>query len=220
MGIKQRRLQNLRRRMRAKPLPLKKGARRLVFGEGAPDASVMFIGEAPGRKEDESGRPFVGLAGRELTRLIAHAGLRREDVYITSVLKYRPPKNRNPRQSEIEAHAPYLIDQIRIICPQKLVTLGNFATKFILSHFRGVSPKEVPDISLCRGTACDISIAGRRVTVMPVYHPAAVLYNRGLAGVLASDFLLITLPGEIRQKKGGRNPVFGGSRRPPPKSFF
>lgn len=193
---KEQKLLALYTRMRGKNLPLKDNAQHLVFGEGPGDAAVMLIGEAPGRKEDELGRPFEGSAGRELNQLLAEAGLKRKDVYITSILKYRPPDNRNPRKPEIESHAPYLIEQIRIIEPEVLVPLGNFATRFLLSHFGGMRPKDIPGISACRGYFYRLSIHGCPYKVLPVYHPAAILYNRKLTRIMETDFK------KIKSRKG------------------
>lgn len=112
---------------------LKKDAN-LVFGKGNPDAKIMFIGEAPGKKEDEKKEPFVGRAGTELNKCLEHINLTLNDVYIANILKYRPPKNRNPTKQEIIIHAPYLIKQIEIIQPKIICPLGNFATKFVLAN--------------------------------------------------------------------------------------
>jgi DNA polymerase len=111
----------------------------VVFGVGRPDASVMFVGEAPGFHEDREGEPFVGAAGKLLDRLLAEIGLERSDVYIANVLKCRPPGNRDPRPEEIEACQDYLRTQLRLIDPQVVVTLGNFATKLLLKRDAGIT---------------------------------------------------------------------------------
>jgi len=149
---------------------------RLVFGVGNPHARVMFIGEAPGKNEDLKGEPFVGAAGKLLDELLAHAGLERGDVYIANVLKCRPPGNRNPEPGEIETCTPFLREQIRVISPTVLVTLGNFATRFVL--------KTDASITRLRGT---VQSAGR-FTVLPIYHPAAAIYDRTKRDVLFADF--------------------------------
>jgi len=148
----------------------------LVFGVGDPHARVMLIGEAPGRNEDMNGEPFVGAAGQLLNELLTHAGLERSDVYIANVLKCRPPGNRDPEQVEIETCTPFLREQIRVIDPDVLVTLGNFATKFVLKTDVG--------ITRLHGR---VQEAGR-FTVLPIYHPAAAIYDRTKRDALFADF--------------------------------
>ncbi len=159
---------------------LSQGRTQVVFGVGNPNAGVMFIGEGPGYYEDKQGEPFVGAAGQLLTRLLAGIGLRREDVYIANVVKCRPPGNRDPLPDEIEACRPYLAGQLENIRPRLVVTLGNFATRVLLE--RPVS------ISRVRGQRFDVD--GR--TVIPTFHPAAVLHGGGESGpqmaALRSDF--------------------------------
>ena len=155
----------------------------VVFGVGHPDADLMFIGEAPGFHEDKQGEPFVGAAGQLLTRMLGEIGLRREDVYIANVLKCRPPVNRDPLPDEIEACTPWLVEQISLLQPRVVVTLGNFATKFVLNTSTG--------ITRLRGQVHDWH--GR--TVIPTFHPAAVLRGGGEKGrqfgELQEDFALI-----------------------------
>ena len=115
------------------------GRTQIVFGDGNPASQVLIVGEAPGKNEDLEGKPFVGAAGKYLNELLAIAGLEREDVFIANVLKCRPPQNRNPLPDEIEACAPYLRQQTRIIDPKVIVTLGNFSTKFILKTEKGIT---------------------------------------------------------------------------------
>jgi uracil-DNA glycosylase len=148
----------------------------LVFGVGDPHARVMLVGEAPGRNEDLNGEPFVGAAGQLLNELLTHAGLERSDVYIANVLKCRPPGNRDPEQTEIETCTPFLREQIRVIDPDVLVTLGNFATKFVLKTDVG--------ITRLHGR---VQEAGR-FTVLPIYHPAAAIYDRTKRDALFADF--------------------------------
>ena len=155
----------------------------VVFGVGDPDADLMFIGEAPGLHEDKQGEPFVGPAGQLLTRMLGEIGLRREDVYIANVLKSRPPANRDPLPDEIEACTPWLVEQISIIQPLLLTTLGNFATKFVLNTATG--------ITRLRGQT--FPWHGR--TVIPTFHPAAILRSGGDGSkqfeLFREDFLLI-----------------------------
>ena len=122
----------------------------VVFGVGAPDADLLFIGEAPGFHEDKQGEPFVGAAGQLLTRMLGEIGLRREDVYIANVLKCRPPANRDPLPDEIEACTPWLVEQISIIQPMLVSTLGNFATKFVLNTSQGITRLRGTDVPVAR----------------------------------------------------------------------
>jgi uracil-DNA glycosylase family 4 len=162
---------------------LSNGRTQVVFGVGNPDAQVMFIGEGPGYYEDKQGEPFVGAAGQLLTRLLGEIGLRREDVYITNVVRCRPPGNRDPLPDEIEACRPYTVGTLELVQPRLIVTLGNFATRVILD--RSVS------ISRVRGQR--FVLDGR--TVIPTFHPAAILRGGGEASAqmsaLRSDFRLI-----------------------------
>lgn len=151
----------------------------VVPGSGSPRARVMLIGEAPGRNEDEQGEPFVGAAGKVLDQALERAGLTRDEVFITSILKCRPPKNRNPKADEIEACAPWLEAQLVIIQPEVLVTMGNFSTRFIL--------QTKDPITRLRGK---VHNAGS-LKVVPTFHPAAAIYDRKKIEVLEQDFELI-----------------------------
>jgi DNA polymerase len=168
--------------------PLKDAATNLVFGKGNPEAQIMFIGEAPGRNEDEQGLPFVGAAGKKLDELLHVIGLSIDDVYIANILKYRPPKNRDPNGQEIVTHTPYLVEQIKIIKPRVLITLGNFATKFVLAGFNPDGMKKIGGISTLHGTHVPISVDGFSCTVVPLYHPAAMMYRPQLRQVIEEDF--------------------------------
>ena len=156
--------------------PLADGRTNVVFGTGNPQARVLIVGEAPGKNEDLQGVPFVGAAGQYLNELLAYAGLRREDVYIANVLKCRPPGNRNPLPSEIEVCTPFLREQTRTIDPLFIVTLGNFATKFILKTDRGIT-----------GLHGKLYQTGT-FKVFPVFHPAAAIYDRRKRTDLEDDF--------------------------------
>ena len=159
---------------------LAEGRLNVVFGDGNPSADVVFVGEAPGAREDEQGLPFVGPSGKLLERLLSEIGLRREDVYIANVVKCRPPKNRDPRPDEIEACKGYLRKQLGLIDPKVVVTLGNFSSKLLLNTETG--------ITRLRGTAYEWW--GRYL--VPTFHPAAAL--RGSAQVLEDmqyDFGLV-----------------------------
>ena len=142
----------------------------IVFGEGDPCAKLMFIGEAPGAEEDRTGRPFVGRAGQLLNKMIAAMGLQREQVYIGNVLKTRPPDNATPTTDEIKLCAPYLFEQIAIIDPEVIVTLGLPATRAVLDS--------VDSMSRLRGRWSQFQAgapSGRKIPVMPTYHPAFLL---------------------------------------------
>lgn len=151
----------------------------IVFGSGDPAARVMLVGEAPGRNEDLTGEPFVGAAGRLLDELLASAGLARDEVYIANILKCRPPGNRDPRADEIETCTPFLEAQLGLVDPGLVVTLGNFATRFMLRTSEGITS--------LHGTVC--SAGGRNV--YPVYHPAATIYDRTKRDALFEDFARI-----------------------------
>ena len=159
------------------------GRTQVVFGVGDPRANVMFIGEGPGYYEDKQGEPFVGAAGQLLTKLLGEIGLRREEVYITNVVRCRPPGNRDPLPDEIEACRPYLSGTLDCVRPRVVVTLGNFATRVILDR----------QVSISRVRGQRFEIEGR--TVIPTFHPAAVLHGGGEAGsqmtALRSDFQTI-----------------------------
>jgi uracil-DNA glycosylase len=152
----------------------------VVFGAGNADADLMFVGEAPGAREDEQGIPFVGAAGKLLSELLVEVGLTRDDVFICNVLKCRPPGNRDPLPAEIENCSDYLYEQVRLIEPRVICTLGNFATKLL----RG----EPTGISRLHGQA-EIRVVGERaVRLYPLFHPAAALYTRSLLDTLRADF--------------------------------
>ena len=159
---------------------LSEGRTQVVFGSGAADADLMFVGEAPGFHEDQQGVPFVGQAGKLLERLLAGIGLERSDVYIANVLKCRPPGNRDPQPDEIEACESHLFRQIELIRPKVVATLGNFATKLLSGKPHG--------ITRVHGQEQDTVLGGRRVLLYPLYHPAAALYTPAMLKVLEADF--------------------------------
>lgn len=157
-----------------------------VIGEGSHDAKIMFIGEAPGRTEAETGRPFAGAAGKILDELLASIGIARADVYITNVVKDRPPMNRDPLPEEITLYAPFLDRQIKIIQPKVIVLLGRHSMKAILEKF-GLDAMIGP-ISRLHGTVLDAEAPYGKITIIPMYHPAAALYNPELKQDLLADF--------------------------------
>lgn len=157
-------------------------ATQLVMGSGNSDAAIVFIGEAPGKKEDLQGKPFIGAAGKFLDRMLAEANMVRDDVYITNIVKYRPPNNRDPRPDEKKAFWPYLIEQLQIINPKVIVTLGRHSMEYFLP---GMTIGEV------HGAAQIITLGDETVTIVPLYHPAAALYNGKLRQTLIDDFMHI-----------------------------
>lgn len=185
---KQEQLLSLEQKMREASLPLKDTALNLVFGDGSFDAKVFFVGEAPGKNEDEQGKPFVGAAGKNLNELLESISVDRNEVYITSILKYRPPKNRVPSKAEILAHTPFLIEQVKIIQPKVIATLGNYATKFVLNNFSVEGMDKVEGIASIHGQAKEVVLDSKKFTVIPLYHPAALLYQRSLKQAMWSDF--------------------------------
>jgi uracil-DNA glycosylase len=160
--------------------PLSKTRTNVVFGSGNSDADVMFVGEAPGAEEDRQGLPFVGRAGALLTELLDGIGMKREDVWITNVLRCRPPGNRDPQPIEIESCQPYTYRQVELIEPRVIATLGNFATKLLTGSRTGITK--------VRGTVQVHEIAGRPVFLMPLLHPAAALRTPSLVDTLREDF--------------------------------
>jgi uracil-DNA glycosylase family 4 len=169
-------------------LPLKKGATNLVFGEGNASAKIIFIGEGPGYWEDQKARPFVGNAGAFLNQLLHSIELPREEVFITNVVNYRPPGNRDPSPEEINAFRPYIDKMIEIIKPKVIVTLGRFSmAKFI----PGVKITDV------HGKKQNINWKGREITVIPMYHPAAGLRNGEIKRRTIEDFK--NIPGILKE---------------------
>lgn len=148
-----------------KPAGLEQTAANLVFGEGDPNANVVFIGEAPGEQEDETGRPFVGRAGQLFDQILDSVNINRDDVYITNIVKYRPPANRNPTPEEIQASEPLLMEQLQLLRPQIVATLGNVPTQYFLSTKEGITKT--------RGNWFD----WHGIKLMPLFHPAYLLRN-------------------------------------------
>ncbi|USN96484.1 MAG: uracil-DNA glycosylase [Candidatus Nomurabacteria bacterium] len=157
-------------------------ATQLVMGDGSVDADIVFIGEAPGKKEDERGLPFVGAAGKFLDSMLAEAGMKRGDVYITNIVKYRPPNNRDPLPKEKAAFLPYLLQQIQIIEPKIVITLGRHSVEYFLPGMK---------ISQVHGKSMRILLGEEKMVVIPLYHPAAALYNGSMRQTLIDDFLTV-----------------------------
>lgn len=167
-------------------------AKNLVMGDGNLNAEIVFIGEAPGKNEDEQGLPFVGAAGKFLNEMLAQAGLERGDVYITNIVKYRPPNNRDPLPEEKKAFWPYLLKQLQIIQPKVVITLGRHSMEYFLPDAK---------ISQIHGQAKRIQFGDEKLVIVPLYHPAAALYNGSLRQTLIDDFL--NVPKVIQQMKSG-----------------
>ncbi len=157
-----------------------KDAKNIVVGKGNLNAKILFVGEAPGRKEDEQGIPFVGAAGKNLDKLLAEVGLSLEDIYVTNILKCRPPENRDPNPEEIKAHTPWLIKQIKEMKPEVVCSLGNYATKFFLAGLNPEGMKAQPGITQVHGQVKIIEFEGLKIKLIPLFHPAAMIYNRKL----------------------------------------
>lgn len=155
---------------------LRESASRLVPGSGSLEPSAVFVGEAPGSTEDRLGQPFTGMAGSLLNAMLEHIGLRRADVYITNLVKYRPPDNRDPSREEAKASLPYLFEEIRVLRPEVLVTLGRFAFNAVLPY---------PKLSKVRGQPIRLT---SKLVLLPMWHPAYILRNRQLRVVMEEDF--------------------------------
>lgn len=179
-------------------LPLKETSTNLVFGKGNADVSILFVGEAPGRNEDEQGFPFVGAAGKNLDKLLKDVGLSLEDVYIANILKYRPPENRAPQDEEIKAHTPYLLKQIEVIKPKVICSLGNYATKFFLANGEVDKMDSQPGITSIHGKVREMDFLGLKIKLIPLFHPAAIIYNRKLIDDWNKDMEIVKR--EISQK--------------------
>jgi uracil-DNA glycosylase len=180
--------------------PLAEERNTVVFGTGAPDADLMFVGEAPGFHEDKQGKPFVGQAGKLLDKLLAEIGMERREVFIANVLKCRPPGNRDPQPAEIEACEDHLTRQVELIRPRVICSLGNFATKLLSGRPAGITKvRGVPQLR---------DIGGRTVFLYPIFHPAAALYTPAMLERLRED--IRALPGLLAQPLPGEEP-------PPPE---
>lgn len=188
MSDKQARLDAIKQQIIADEVcpELAKSATQLVFGDGNFDAQIVFIGEAPGKKEDEQGIPFVGAAGKFLNEMLASIDLEREDIYITNIVKYRPPDNRDPLPDEKKAFLPYLQSQLEVIAPKVVVTLGRHSTNCFLPDLQ---------ISKAHGEPKRVKLQFKEsvleVVILPLYHPAAALYNGGMRQTLLDDFAAI-----------------------------
>lgn len=154
-------------------------AKNLVMGDGNINADIVLIGEAPGKKEDESGLPFVGAAGKFLNEMLETVGMVRSDIYITNIVKYRPPNNRDPLPEEKKAFWPYLVRQLDVIQPKIVVTLGRHSMEYFLPEQK---------ISAIHGQPKRITFGDKKLVIVPLYHPAAALYNGSMRTTLIEDF--------------------------------
>jgi uracil-DNA glycosylase len=173
------RLVELYNSLRDHDCPLRAGRRKLVFGAGNADADLMFVGEAPGAREDELGLPFVGPAGQLLEQLLGEIGLERKDVFINNVLQCRPPGNRDPMPEEVEECKPFLMKRIELIEPKVICTLGNYSTKLLTGSPRGITK--------VHGDPQPREIGGRSVILYPLFHPAAALRSTSVLDLLRAD---------------------------------
>ena len=170
---------------------LAREAKNLVMGDGDIDAEIVLIGEAPGKNEDEVGLPFVGAAGKFLNEMLAGADIDRKDVFITNIVKYRPPNNRDPLPEEKRAFWPYLVRQLDVIRPQIIVTLGRHSMEYFLPEQK---------ISLVHGQPKRINFGEDKIVIVPLYHPAAALYNGSMRNTLIEDFKKLPKIIEILKK--------------------
>jgi len=159
---------------------LAREAKNLVMGDGDVNTEIVLIGEAPGKNEDETGLPFVGAAGKFLNEMLGSAGMERKDVYITNIVKYRPPNNRDPSPEEKEAFWPYLVRQLEVIQPSIVVTLGRHSMEYFLPGQK---------ISAIHGQPKRVSFGDGKLVIVPLYHPAAALYNGSMRTTLVEDFM-------------------------------
>jgi len=160
-----------------------------VIGEGSHDASVMFIGEAPGKNEAATGKPFCGRSGKVLDELLKHIKLDRKIVYVTNIVKDRPTNNRDPKTEEIELYAPFLDRQIEIIQPRVIVTLGRFSMEYIMKRYD--LEKDFDTISKIHGHKFEAQFSYGKVFLVPLYHPAVAVYNSNMLGDLKKDFEIV-----------------------------
>lgn len=160
-----------------------------VIGEGSEEAKIVFIGEAPGKNEAETGKPFCGASGRVLDKLLASVALERKDVYVTNIVKDRPPENRDPSPEEIKLYGPFLNRQLDIIQPKVIATLGRFSMDYVMRLF-GLD-LEIEPISKAHGKVYTARASWGEVTIIPLYHPAAALYNGSMIKTLEQDFQVI-----------------------------
>jgi len=177
-----------------------KNCKNIVVGKGNENADILFVGEAPGRKEDEQGLPFVGAAGKNLDKLLEGVGLSLDDVYIANILKCRPPENRDPLPEEIRAHTPWLVKQIEEINPKVICSLGNYATKFFLANGEVDLMDKQEGITKVHGKVRTINFKGKQIKLIPLFHPAAIIYKRALLPEWEKDMEIVKREIKIKQE--------------------
>jgi len=175
----------------AKQTEICKNCTNIVVGKGNENADILFVGEAPGKNEDLQGLPFVGAAGKNLDSLLQKTGLSLNDVYITNILKCRPPENRDPTSEELKAHTPWLLKQIEEIKPKVVCSLGNYATKFFLAKGNIEEMPKQPGITKLHGKATQITIQNTPIKLIPLFHPAAIIYNQSLKTEWEKDIEIV-----------------------------
>lgn len=183
----------------AKQSDICKMCKNIVIGKGNEKAKILFVGEAPGANEDLQGLPFVGAAGKNLDKLLADVGLSLNDIYVTNILKCRPPENREPSLEEIRAHTPWLIKQVKDMKPRVVCSLGNYATKFFFAGLDCEKMDKQPGITSVHGKVKEIEFDGIKIKLIPLFHPAAIIYNRALIPIWEKDMEIVKK--EVEQKR-------------------
>lgn len=168
-----------------------KNCKNIVVGKGNINAKILFVGEAPGRNEDEQGFPFVGAAGKNLDKLLSKVGLTLNDIYVANILKCRPPENRGPLPEEIKSHTPWLIKQIKEMKPNVIGSLGNYATKFFLANGDVDEMDKQLGITALHGKVREMVFEGVRIKLIPLFHPAAIIYNQRLLPLWEADMAVV-----------------------------
>lgn len=168
-----------------------KNCKNIVVGKGNENADILFVGEAPGKNEDEQGIPFVGRAGKNLDEMLSKVGLSLNDVYIANILKCRPPENRDPLPEEIKKHTPWLLKQINDIKPKVICSLGNYATKFFLARGDVDAMSLQPGITSVHGKVREMDFMGLKIRLIPLFHPAAMIYKRDLLPLWEKDMEIV-----------------------------
>ena len=184
-------MEKLKEKIILAKIPLHENARNVVMGKGNPNACILFVGEAPGSNEDLQGIPFVGAAGKNLDKLLNSVGLSLEEIYVTNILKYRPPENRGPNSEEMKAHTPFLVEQIKILQPKVVCSLGNYSTKFFLANGDVDSMIKQSGITSLHGMVKLIEFQGLMIRLIPLFHPAAIIYNRRLISEWEKDMKVV-----------------------------
>ncbi len=182
-----------------KSTELFRNCKNIVVGKGNLKAKILFCGEAPGANEDEQGLPFVGAAGKNLDALLAKVGLSLQDIYVTNILKCRPPENRNPLPEEIKLHTPWLVAQIKEMKPEVVCSLGNYATKFFLAKGNVDDMENQEGITKLHGKVKLMEFDGLKIKLIPLFHPAAIIYNRNLLPLWEQDIGIVKQ--ELVQKR-------------------